>query len=152
MTTPEAIATTAAECAANLRLSAAPAANYELGSLTAALRNANDKLAQYTGSTAKPQSGCHFHTVDWDGAVIVLEYEFEPGQIETWNDPAIPGSVSIIQMLLNGCWIDPDGLIAQDVIDKWGQEIFEAHGDGHQDDYEDARIDDWLERRAEEAA
>ena len=152
MTTPEHIATAAADYAKRIGLEATPAAHYEIGMLIAALRSTNEKLCQYTGATAKPQSGCHFHTVEWNGAEIVLEYEFEPSQLETWNDPAIPGSVSIIQMLLNGCWIDPDGLIAQDVIDKWGQEIFEAHGDGHQEDYEDARIDDWLERQAEEAA
>ena len=79
MTTPEHIATAAADYAKRIGLEATPAAHYELGLLTSALRNANDKLAQYTGSTGTPQSGCHFHTVDWDGAVIVLEYEFEPG-------------------------------------------------------------------------
>jgi hypothetical protein len=120
--------------------------------LIAALRSANDKLAQFAGSMAKPQRGCHFHTATWGNADIVLEYEYEAGQLETWNDPAIPGSVSIIQILLNGCWIDPDGLIAPNLIDMWAQEIFEAHGDSHQEDYEDARIDAWLERQAEEAA
>ena len=152
MTTPEHIAKAAADYAKRIGLAAAPAAHYEIGMLIAALRSANDKLSKYTGSTAKPQSGCHFHTVTWGNSDITLEYEFEPGQLETWNDPAINGSVSIIQMLLNGAWIDPDGLIAPNLIDMWAQEIFEAHGDGHQDDYEDSRVDAWLERQAEEAA
>ena len=150
--TPEQIATNAAAYARRIGLNAESAAHAELGMLIAALRSANDKLARFEGTTAKPLRGCHFHTVDWNGAEIVLEYEYEAGQLETWNDPAIAGSVSIIQILLNGCWIDPDGLIAQDVIDGWANEIYAERGEGYQDDYEDALIDDWLERQAEEAA
>jgi hypothetical protein len=149
--TPEHLAQTAADYAKRLGLDAVPTAHYEIGLLSAALRSANDRLAQFEGTTAKPQAGCHFYTVTWGDAKIILEYEFFPGQIETWNDPAIAGSVAIIQALLNGAWIDPDGLIAQDVIHGWEQEIYEACGERHQDDHEDARIDDWLERSAEDA-
>jgi hypothetical protein len=151
MTTPEQIQQTAAAYAKRNGLNATSAAHYEIGLLTAALRLANDKLAQFEGTTAKPQAGCHFYPVEWGDAKIILEYEFFPGQIESWNDPAIPGSVAIIQALINGAWIDPDGLISQDVVHGWEQEIYEACGERHQDDHEDARIDDWLERSAEDA-
>jgi len=152
MTTPEQIAANAASYAKRIGLNQESAAHAEIGMLIAALRSANDKLAQYTGITAKPQSGCHLYSVEWNGAEIVLEYEYEAGQLETWSDPAIPGSVSIIQALINGCWVDPDGLVAQDAIDMWAAEIYAARGERHQDDYEDDRIDAWLERQAEEAA
>jgi len=149
--TPEHLAQTAAAYAKRNGLDATSAAHYEIGLLTAALRLANDRLAQYTGTGAKPQAGCHFCIVTWGDADIVLEYEFFPGQIETWNDPAISGSVAIIQALINGAWIDPDGLIAQDVVHGWEQEIYDACGERHQGDHEDGRIDDWLERQAEDA-
>ena len=134
MTTPEQIAKNAAEYAKRIGLNAESAAHAELGMLIAALRSANEKLAQFEGSTAKPQSGCDFYDTTWGDAEIKLEYEFEPGQLETWNDPAIPGSVAIIQVLLNVAWIDPDGLIAQDVIDGWANEIYAERVELQQDE------------------
>jgi hypothetical protein len=147
----------AAHAAAN-GLNPQATAFYELGLLSTALENAQHDLAQYTGKGAKPQNGCHFHTATLGDAEVVLEYEFEPGESAVWNlnspmcGPGYGPSVAVIQMLVNGAWIDPEGVIEQSVIEGWETRILEQHGADLQDAYEDDRIEAWLERSMEDAA
>lgn len=135
-------------------LDSAAAAQYELGLLTCALRKAKDELRRFTGDGAKPQADCRFHDVTWGDAEVKLEYEFTDGEPQSWNGltgighPGSPASVSILQMLVNGVWIDPDGLVHPDLIDRWETEIAEAREDSERaaiEEYYDARRD---ERRA----
>lgn len=124
---------------------------YEIGLLYSELRRKHDHLNQFLGTGAKPQAGCRFHDVTWGDAEVKLEYEFTDGEPESWNGltgvghPGSPAEVSILQMLINGVWIDPDGLVHPDLIDRWETEIAEAREDSQRaaiEDYYDARRDE----------
>jgi hypothetical protein len=122
----------AAKHAAEHGLNQQATLQYELGLLSTALENAQHDLAQYTGSSAKPQNGCHFYSTTFGDADITVEYEYEPGEDAVWNldspmcGPGVSPYVVVIQVLINGAWIDPDGIVDRSVIERWEEEILES--------------------------
>lgn len=158
--TPSDISAAAQAYAAKRGLDSTAAAFFELGLYASAMRNATDKLAQFTGKGAKPQAGCHFHEVTWGDVEVKLEYEFTDGEPESWNGltgvghPGSPAEVSILQMLINGVWIDPDGIVHPDLIDRWEADIAEEREDAQRaavEEYYDARRDELRDERREAA-
>ena len=107
--------------AAQLGLNETAALQYEIGLLYSELRRQREHLTQFLGTGAKPQRGCHFYDVSFGDAVAKLEYEFTDGEPESWSGltgvghPGSPAEVSILQMLINGVWIDPDGIVHPDL-------------------------------------
>jgi len=122
----------AAKHAAEHGLNQQATLQYELGLLSTALENAQHDLGTYTGKNAKPQAGCNFHSATLGDADVVVEYEYEPGEDAVWDlnspmcGPGVSPSAVVIQVLINGAWIDPDGIVDRSVIERWEEEILES--------------------------
>jgi hypothetical protein len=99
------------------------------------------QLDELNGTHAKPQPGCHFREVSLGELTVQIEYETEGGEAQTWDHPGCEASVSILQVFLNGCWVDPQDFVADSVIERWEQEILEALAD-EAEDYDDLERDD----------
>jgi hypothetical protein len=77
-----------------------------------------------------------------DGAPVLVEYEYDHGQRGrsygppdlSWEE--IDPSVSIDQILINGCWISTEGVIVESVLDRWGAQILEHEADVSREQYE----------------
>lgn len=160
MSTADTTAAQATEYATRNGLNAAAALQYEIGLLQSELRRKTEHLNQFLGIGAKPQSGCRFHAVTWGDAEVTLEYEFTDGEPESWNGltgvghPGCPASVSIIQALINGVWIDPDGIVHPDLIDRWEADIAKERVDAQRaavEEYYDSRRDALRDERREAA-
>ena len=83
------------------------------------------KLDQYTGRTAKPQRGCQFARLTLGEADVLVEYETEGPSGDGWHEPHYPATLTIIQVLINGTWVDAEDTFAGHVITKWEAEIGE---------------------------
>lgn len=66
-------------------------------------------------------------TLEHEGVSIPVRYEFLPGAPETRTDPADPPEVVLIQIQLNGVWVDPDNWIFPEITDKWCEQLEEQH-------------------------
>ena len=99
------------------------------------------QINELQGIGAKPQPGCHFREVCLGDLSVTIEYETERGEAQTWDYPGCEASVSILQVFLNGCWVDPQDFVADSVIERWEQEILEALAD-EAEDYDDLERDD----------
>lgn len=106
---------------------------------------------EYLGTHAVAQSGCDFFIVDCGGYDLKLEYEFDPGEDACYDveSPGVgPGSeagVSILGALVNGRWIDVDGVFAPELIERWQQQILDSEievASDQREDYERDRYDD----------
>ena len=104
-----------------------------------AIRTLVAQLNELQGIGAKPQPGCHFREVSMGDLTVTVEFEAERAE----------ASVSIQQVFLNGCWLDPSDFVAASVVERWEQEILDAQADDGADheDRDDSR-DDYLADRA----
>ena len=104
------------------------------------------KLNELQGIGAKPQLGCHFKEVCMGDLTVTIEFEFEAGEAQTWDHPGCEASVTILQVFLNGCWVDPADFISDKLMQRWEAEILEAQADDC-DGYDDY-AEDYLADRA----
>ena len=81
------------------------------------------KIDQYTGRLAKPQRGCQFAKLTLGEADVLVEYEVDGEEGDGWNEPYYPATLAIIQVLINGVWVDAEDTFAGHVITKWEAEI-----------------------------
>lgn len=88
------------------------AKNIEIGQLRSELRDARHTLARLEGRAFAPQAGCEFCTVNVGEAEVMVEYELIDGS-----------EVSILQVLLNGVWVDPEDYFSRVTISCWEEEI-----------------------------
>jgi hypothetical protein len=135
------------------------ALSHECGLLTAELRGALARIDVFTGIGAKPQMGCFLTTVTAGEAEVMVECEYEAGSPgRTYGEPddcypEEPESLSIIQALVNGQWIDPEDYFADSVIEAWRVEILEGCAEKRKqakDDAAEARWEAQQERMLEE--
>ena len=70
-------------------------------------------------------------TVNLGDAEVRVEYEYQAGE-ESNYDSASPGvgpgrdaSLTIIQVLVNGIWVDPNDIISTMQIERWKQKILD---------------------------
>ena len=103
----------------------------EVGRLTAEVRKLRDELAFMQGKGQRPQRGCEFSEQCLEDATVLVEYEYirEEDPIYDVDYPGVgPGhdaEVNVIQVLINGAWVDPHDCIAESVIERWEQQILE---------------------------
>ena len=116
---------------------------YQSGAFRAELRKECDTVAQFTGANAKPQSGCFFQKL-WAGdAEFIVECEYTPGEPANMDadsptcGPGEAAQIALIQVLINGQWIDPEDIFDQVVIDRWTQQVFDSQLEKERDSYED---------------
>lgn len=104
----------------------------ECGLLAGELRSAIDELDRLKGVGQRPQAGCEITTLSLGESEVLVEYEFERAQVGSMNPdsprfgPDIEASVNVIQVLINGEWIDPADHLAGSVIERWETELLEA--------------------------
>jgi hypothetical protein len=93
------------------------------------IRYLAQELNTLKGIGAKPQPGCHFREVIMGDLSVTIEYEMERGEPRTWDHPGCDASVTILQVFLNGCWVDPADFISDKLLTQWEEEILEAQAD-----------------------
>lgn len=87
--------------------------------------------AQYLGLGQKPQSGCRFSTVCAAESEVLVEYEFTRGEEPNYDvesrgvGPGRDASLTVIQALINGQWIDPRDVFAESVVERWEERLME---------------------------
>lgn len=96
------------------------------------LKRELDQLrSEYTGKGQRPQSGCRFSTVFLEDAEVLAEYEYQPEEAPNYDvespgvGPGHPASLTVLNILVNGKWIDPHGYVADEAIERWEQRLLE---------------------------
>jgi hypothetical protein len=107
------------------------------------IRALTAQINELQGIGAKPQLGCHFREVSLGDLTVNIEFEFEGGEPQTHDHPGCEASVTILQVFLNGCWVDPADFVSPAVIERWEQEILEVQADDS-DGSEDYDCDNYL--------
>lgn len=108
------------------------ALNHQIGALHGHLRGLMGELATFKGTSAKPQMGCGLTTVQLGDADVLVEFEYEPGERAVYDvdspacGPGCDPSLTIIQMLVNGVWIDPEDAVSEQQIERWQQQILDG--------------------------
>ena len=88
-------------------------------------------LALLTGQGQRPQSGCEIASKCLGDSEVLVEYEFDKGQRGRLYGPPencceeIEPSVTVIQVFVNGQWIDAD-CINEAIVERWQQELVES--------------------------
>jgi hypothetical protein len=103
------------------------------------IRHLCAQLNELKGIGAKPQAGCHFAEVTMGDLTVTVEYEYEREERQTYWEPGHPASLEILQVFLNGKWIDPRDFVAEKTLTQWEESIWEsfADEDGGYEDYAD---------------
>lgn len=85
--------------------------------------------SEYLGKGQRPQSGCKFATVSLEEAEVLVEYEFRPEQEPIYDvespgvGPGCPASLTVLQMLVNGRWIDPRDVLREEIVARWEEQL-----------------------------
>jgi hypothetical protein len=93
------------------------------------------QLATLRGDNATPQRGCKHHQTWIDDAPLLVEYEYRPpcAPIYDADHPGVgPGhdaEVSLVNVLVNGHWIDPEAFMAPATQDRITQSIIDAESE-----------------------
>jgi hypothetical protein len=101
----------------------------ECGFLMGSVEGLCAQLDAYQGIGAKPQRGCQIAEVHDAAGSFTVEVEYERGQRGKVSGPPEdcypdePSSLAIIQVLINGEWIDPFAMIAPSVLERWEETL-----------------------------
>ena len=106
------------------------------------LRSLCDDLDTLEGLNATPAKGCFLCWCFLGDASVLVEFEYEPAERETRDEPGHPESVEVLRALINGAWVDAE--FPEKVIDVWTQRCVEHMGELRQ-----RAADDEAEARAE---
>jgi hypothetical protein len=129
----------------------------ECGFLMGSIEGLCAQLACYTGAGTKPQAGCQIAEVNDSNGTWLVEYEYEPGVSgRTSGPPELcypdePAALTIIQVLVNGEWMDPNGLFDLSAIEGWEEKLCEEQIERDRDDAQ-AEADEWRQRRIDDRA
>ena len=107
-----------------------------------------DELALLNGYGHHPQNGCFYTECHLGDADVLVEYEHEPSSGDGWNEPRYEESITPIQALINGVWVDCNGFDS-DVIERWTQagiDHLQALRESDEEDRAAAQHADRLER------
>lgn len=61
------------------------------------------------------------------GVPIGCRYEYTPGAPQTLTDPADPPEITLVQVFLNGHWVDPEDWLTPTRIEELCDLILGAH-------------------------
>ena len=98
---------------------------YHVGMLESEIRNLCYRINTFTGDDVVPRPGCLFTQVEHAGVEFLAEYEYSPGSAPVYDvesrvvGPGSAPSAIIIQVLVNGKWIDPCDFPNDEAIDRW---------------------------------
>lgn len=97
----------------------------ECGFLMGSIEGLVAQLQSYTGENAKAARGCQIAEVHDATGTYTVEVEYTPGQRGRFSGPPEkcypdePSELNIVQVLINGEWLDPQDLIHPDVLERW---------------------------------
>lgn len=100
----------------------------EVGCLTQQL---DAMRRQYEGKGAIPQFGCRIAKVSLEDASVLVEYEYHRAEAPNYDadsrgaGPGCPAGATVVSALINGKFIDPHGFIADEVIERWEEQLCE---------------------------
>ena len=112
-------------------LQQASKASSDFGHITALAATVRDlcaQLAELHGDDATPQRGCLIEELPLGDSAAKVEFEYRAGYPSKISGPpencyeGQDEEISVIQVLVNGTWIDADQF-AQPVLDCWVQQI-----------------------------
>jgi len=95
------------------------------GAHEATVRDLAAELNTLKGIGHTPQAGCFFSEKFLGEATVLIEFEAEPASGDGWNEPRREAEVHVLQVLVNGAWIDAD-LIDPSTVERWETEMLEA--------------------------
>ena len=127
----------------------------ECGFLLGSIEGLCAQLAEYTGAGSKPQAGCQIAEVNDVNGTWLVEYEYEPGSTGRTSGPpemcyeGESPSLTIIQVLVNGEWMDPNCLFDLSSIEGWEETLIEQQIERDRDDAQ-ADADEWRQRRIDD--
>ena len=74
---------------------------------------------------AKPYRGCRLLQTEHEGAPIALEYEYQPAEPGSWDEPSYPASVEVIRVWIGGHPFSYE-LFEPAQLEAWGETCMEA--------------------------
>lgn len=77
----------------------------------------------------RPYIGCKTYATECDGSPVVLEYEFEPAERESFDCPASSASASVIRVWIGGHGFSYE-VFNEAQVEKWEAECLAAEGVG----------------------
>lgn len=77
----------------------------------------------------RPYAGSKTYATECDGSPVVLEYEFEPAERESFDCPASSASASVIRVWIGGHGFSYE-LFNESQVEKWEAECLAAEGVG----------------------
>lgn len=89
------------------------------------------ELNTLKGIGHKPQAGCYFAEKFLGDAPVLIEFEVEPASGDGWNEPRHEAEVHVLQVLVNGVWIETD-LIDPSTVERWETELLQAADEARQ--------------------
>lgn len=101
----------------------------EVGTLTHQLKQLR---AHYLAEGVKPARGCSFATVHAGDADILVEYEHQPYEAANLDvesrgvGPGTPEGVCIVNVLVNGKFIDPREIASEETVGAWEEAVLEG--------------------------
>jgi hypothetical protein len=93
------------------------------------------ELATLKGDNATPQRGCRIAAAYFGEATVLCEYEFTPAEAPIYDadhpgvGPGHDDEVSLIQVFINGQWIDPGEIMSASQIERTEQYIIDQEGE-----------------------
>lgn len=82
---------------------------------------------RWLGIGLQPLKGCRFFEVDMGNAKIKVECEVDPGEPATRDHPGHRGSVTIINMLINGAMVPAEDWIDEEQLERWQERLWQQH-------------------------
>ncbi len=109
-------------------------------------------LADYQGLTANSQPGCELLAVPLGDSEALIEFEYSAGRPGRLSGPPEfcyedePEEITVIQVLVNGTWIDAD-LFSTEQIERWHQQISDAAAENRESARDEAAIQRYQDAR-----
>jgi hypothetical protein len=104
----------------------------EAGALSAHVEILCEELDTYIGANHKAAKGVGVARLPLGDAEVLVEYDYEPGEdpVMDLNSPMCgPGcaaNASILGVLINGTWCDPEDFMDPDTIERWREAICDS--------------------------
>ena len=87
------------------------------------------RIAEYEGRDITAQVGSNVERLTLGDTDVLVEFEVESASGDGWNEPRFDGSVTPIQVLINGRWCDIADVVPEDMGQRWTEEVQERWKD-----------------------
>lgn len=81
------------------------------------------RLAEYEGRDLMARNGCAIEVMDLGNTSAPVEFEVQPASGDGFEEPRFDGSVTPVQVYLNGRWCDIADAVPEEACDRWVEEV-----------------------------